>query len=54
MPRTRTVEKNLLVTGGTTTVTNTGKKARGIKVNGTYTKRGGTVNAVVVAFATGE
>ncbi len=42
------VEKNLTVTGGTTTVTNTGKKARGIKVNGTYTKRGGTVNATVV------
>lgn len=42
------VEKNLTVTGGTTTVTNTGKKARGIKVNGTYTKRSGTVNAAVV------
>ena len=48
------VEKNLLVTGGTTTVINTGNKARGIKVNGTYTKRGGTVNAVVVATTTVE
>lgn len=43
------VEKNLTVTGGTTTVTNTGKKARGIKVNGTYAKSGGIVNATVVA-----
>ena len=42
------------MTGGTTTVINTGSKARGIKVNGTYTKRGGTVNAVEVATATGK
>lgn len=48
------VEKNLLVTGGTTTVINTGNKARGIKVNGTYTRRGATVNAVVVATTTVE
>ncbi len=39
------VEKNLTVTGGTTTVTNTGKKARGIRVGGTYTRTGGTVNS---------
>lgn len=46
------VEQNLTVTGGTTTVTNEGKKARGIKVNGTYRKTGGTVNASVVATTT--
>lgn len=46
------VEKNLTVTGGTTTVTNTGKKSRGIKVNGTYAKSGGIVNATVVATQT--
>lgn len=36
---------NLTVTGGTTTVTNTGTKSRGIKYPGTYTKTGGTIKA---------
>lgn len=40
------VDGNLTVSGGTTTVLNTGKKSRGIKVGGQYTKTGGTVNAV--------
>ena len=46
------VEKNLTMMGGTTTVKNTGSKARGIKVNGTYTNKGGTVDAQVVATTT--
>lgn len=37
---------NLTVTGGTITVTNTGKKSRGIRV-GSYTKTGGTVTATI-------
>ena len=41
------VDGNLTVTGGTTTVTNTGKKSRGIKVGGIYSKTGGTVNGTV-------
>ncbi len=36
---------NLTVNAGTLTVTNTGKKSRSIKVDGNYTKNGGTVNA---------
>lgn len=40
------VENKLTVTGGTTTVTNTGSKSRGIKV-GSYSKTGGTVNATI-------
>lgn len=40
------VEQTLTVTGGTTTVTNTGKKSRGIKAT-TYKKTGGTVNATI-------
>ena len=39
------VDGNLTVNGGTTVVTNTGKKSRGIKVGGVYKKNGGTVNA---------
>lgn len=41
------VDGNLTVSGGTTTVLNTGTKSRGIKVGGKYTKTGGTVNAVI-------
>ncbi len=40
------VDGKLTVKGGTTTVTNTGKKSRGIKAT-TYDKQGGTVNATV-------
>ena len=40
------IDGKLTVNGGTTTVTNTGKKSRGIKV-GTYVKNGGTVNATI-------
>ncbi len=40
------VENTLRVTGGTTTVTNSGSKSRGIKAPN-YIKEGGTVNAVV-------
>lgn len=40
------VDSKLTVTGGTTTVTNTGKKSRGIKAT-VYDKQGGTVNATV-------
>jgi len=39
------IESNFTVSGGDTTVTNTGKKSRGIKVGGSYSKTGGTVNA---------
>lgn len=39
------IDGNLTVNGGTTKVTNTGKKSKGIKVAGTYTKNGGTVDA---------
>lgn len=40
------VDKKLTITGGTTTVYNTGKKSRGIKAT-TYEKTGGTVTAVI-------
>ena len=40
------IDGKLTVNGGTTTVTNTGKKSRGIKV-GTYVNNGGTVNATI-------
>lgn len=40
------VDQKLTVTGGTTTVSNTGKKSRGIKA-ATYLKTGGTVNATI-------
>ena len=39
------LEADLTVTGGVTTVTNTGTKSRGIKYPGTYTKTGGTIKA---------
>lgn len=42
------VDGNLTVTGGTTTVYNTGKKSRGIKIGGTYVNKGGTVEAAIV------
>ncbi|MBQ8969622.1 MAG: carbohydrate-binding domain-containing protein [Bacteroidaceae bacterium] len=41
------VDGDLTVYAGTTTVTNTGSKSRGIKVAGTYTKTGGVVNATI-------
>ncbi len=41
------VDGNLAISGGTTIVKNTGKKSRGIKVGGAYTKTGGTVDAVI-------
>ena len=41
------IDGNLTVTGGTTVVTNTGAKSRGIKVAGTYTKTGGSVTAEI-------
>jgi len=41
------VEGNLTINAGIITVNNTGKKAKGIKIGRTYTKNGGTVNAVV-------
>ncbi len=40
---------NLTVNAGTVTVTNTGKKSRGIKIDGNYTNNGGTVNASIIA-----
>lgn len=40
------VDQKLTITGGTTTVYNTGKKSRGIKAT-TYQKTGGTVNATI-------
>jgi len=40
------VDQKLTVTGGTTTVYNTGKKSRGIKAT-TYEKKGGTVTGTV-------
>ncbi len=40
------VDGTLTVSGGVTTVYNTGKKSRGIKA-GTYNKTGGTVNATI-------
>ena len=40
------VDKKLTITGGTTTVYNTGKKSRGIKATD-YLETGGTVNAVI-------
>ena len=42
------VEKNLVVTGGTTAAHANGSKSRAIKVNGTYTKTGGTVIGAVI------
>ena len=41
------VDGNLIVTGGTTKVSNTGSKSRGIKVGGTYSNTGGTVKATI-------
>lgn len=41
------IDGDLTVNAGTITVQNTGKKSRGIKVGGKYTKTGGTVNAVI-------
>ena len=41
------VDGNLTVNSGTTKVTNTGKKSKGIKVGGTYSKEGGTVDAEI-------
>ena len=41
------VDKNLTIYAGTVTVYNKGTKSKGIKVSGAYTKKGGTVNAVV-------
>lgn len=38
---------DLTVYAGTTVVTNTGSKSRGIKVDGTYTKKGGNVTATI-------
>ncbi len=40
---------NLTVNAGTLTVTNTGSKSRGIKIDGNYTKNGGTVSASIIA-----
>ena len=41
------VDGNLTVKGGRTTVTNTGKKSRGIKIGGAYNLLGGTVDATI-------
>ncbi len=40
---------NLTVNAGTVTVTNTGRKSRGIKIDGNYTENGGTVSASIIA-----
>ena len=39
------IDGNLIVDAGTIVVYNTGKKSRGIKLGGTYTKNGGSVTA---------
>ena len=41
------IDGNLTVYAGTTVVTNTGAKSRGIKVGGTYSKKGGVVTASI-------
>ena len=46
------VTKDLTISAGTITVTNTGRKSKGIKVDGTYYAKGGTVKANVDAAAT--
>ncbi|MCR5433079.1 MAG: carbohydrate-binding domain-containing protein [Bacteroidaceae bacterium] len=46
------VTKDLTISAGTITVTNTGRKSKGIKVDGTYYAKGGTVTANVDAAAT--
>ena len=46
------VTKDLAITGGNITISNYGKKSKGIKVHGTYYASGGTVTANVDAAAT--
>ena len=46
------VTGDLTISAGTITVTNTGTKSRGIKVDGTYYAKGGTVSANINASAT--
>ena len=46
------VTKDLTISAGTITVTNTGRKSKGIKVDGIYYAKGGTVTANVDAAAT--
>lgn len=46
------VDLNLTVSAGRITVVNTGEKSKGIKVDGTYYARGGTVNATIEAAST--
>ena len=46
------VTKDLTISAGTITVTNTGRKSKGIKVDGTYYAKGGNVTANVDAAAT--
>ncbi len=46
------VTKDLTISAGTITITNTGRKSKGIKVDGTYYAKGGTVTANVDAAAT--
>ena len=46
------VTKDLTISAGTITVTNTGRKSKGIKVDGTYYAKGGTVTANIDAAAT--
>jgi hypothetical protein len=41
------IDGNLTIYAGTVTVFNTGRQSKGIRVKGAYTKKGGTVNAVV-------
>ena len=46
------VTKDLTISAGTITITNTGRKSKGIKVDGIYYAKGGTVTANVDAAAT--
>lgn len=46
------VNKNLTISAGTITITNTGSKSKGIKVDGIYYAQGGTVKANIDAAAT--
>lgn len=46
------VTKDLTISAGTITITNTGRKSKGIKVDGTYYAKGGTVTANIDAAAT--
>lgn len=48
------VDFNLYVEGGRIVVKNTGTSSRGIKVDGVYYHRGGTVDAIVDAVAIGK